>query len=350
MSSNPLSIVETVLTELENAQTHLGQIQVNLLQILTDDQIDDWDRIAQRVLIKLEGIQRSIGETQVEMVRQIKIQIADLQGQEGKTEESSKISEDSPVLPPSGKCVDLEKWLTSKGFTIKGSHESQMMDEAADRLALYLGDNFASLEGFYESVKRTVSGHRNNKWFSVKELSGSSITTILNFGNKAKDASFFSEFFYVKRDKTVMFVPLEDGRVTNFFTGDWFERFVLQRLQRAYRNMTGKKWTEVQSLRGVQVLLPDGRDAEFDLLISLPGKVVVWLECKTGQFSNYIKRLRNINQRFMRLPGEQVSLVIAGEMTQANKASAINLTGFSVINPDEIHDWLRNAIGIEVST
>lgn len=195
--------------------------------------------------------------------------------------------------------MDLAVWLNARGILVKGSRERTGLDEAADRAALLLGDHFPRLRPFYEAIKRRIHGS-HEKWFSLKDLPVADRGVLCQFGTRLHDCGFLSEFRYVKHDECLLFVPLEDGRVQNFFTGGWLERYVWQVVRRELRPVSAA-WGEQQALLGVRATLPDGGDAEFDLLAALDEKQVLWLECKTGEWQNYITRFKTLNGRTLRL-------------------------------------------------
>lgn len=156
-------------------------------------------------------------------------------------------------------------------------------------------------------------------------------------------SGFLSEFKYIKRDKAILFVPLEDGRVTNFFTGAWLERYALELVRSTVKkHLPGQAQSEI--LLGTRVLLPDGGDAEFDILVGLTTGKILWVECKTGEWQNYVKRFQSLNKRFVQLPSEQVALVLLDDLTGEQKASASALTAMTVLHLAELSDWIGQAI------
>ena len=66
--SYSLTVIRSVVADLEALQKQIVKSQLDLLNILTDDSQDEWDCAAQTGLLKLEIAQRTIGETQVLLV------------------------------------------------------------------------------------------------------------------------------------------------------------------------------------------------------------------------------------------------------------------------------------------
>lgn len=341
MEGNSPYIIETSIGEMEKIQAHIGNVQLNLLQILTDGHNDKWDDIAQNSLIQLERLQRGIGEAQVDLVQQL--DACDILVEH---ESTSKLAEQDlgtrPKLKQKPKLINPKLWLENRGFVIT-PREACGLDEAENRAALFLGNHYRSLKDFYDSIKQTVARQKRNKWLSVEGLAEEKLVKLLKFGNMLKDSSFLSEFRYVRKDKKVFFIPLDDGRVTNFITGGWFERYILQCIQQRYHEITGAR-NNAATLHGAKVEMPNGRKTEFDLLIGISDKIILWIECKTGDFQNYVTRLREINQHFLNLPANQAALVLLEPLASGNKASASELSGMSVMHCSELSEWFDSAM------
>ena len=119
--------VRGIVTELETIQRQIGQAQVELLGILTDDTQDEWDQSAQAGLVRLEVVQRSIGEVQVLLVEHLPAfrnarAIASVAA-------TTTIDEDHETTSAAAVVVEVEKvplsfvdpveWLEKRGIKIK---------------------------------------------------------------------------------------------------------------------------------------------------------------------------------------------------------------------------------------
>jgi hypothetical protein len=83
-----------------------------------------------------------------------------------------------------------------------------------------------------------VSGG-SNKRFSVRELPGAAVGTIRQCGTMLHSSGFLSDFKDLKPDRCIFFVPLEDGRMNNFFTGGGMERYMRQLVQQTVQRSRG---------------------------------------------------------------------------------------------------------------
>jgi hypothetical protein len=344
-------IIDRAIVKLEATQTQIGTIQISLLEILVDEEVDHWDATAQAALIKLENVQRDVGEVQVQLLREMSAKIdeklPDLSGAQANesTHETHADSVSPSIESPKTievKAVDPKNWLVARGIKVRSVREVSGLDATADRAALFLGERFGTLREFYDYAKRRVSG-RASKWFPVKDLPGTTIADICRFCSMLHGSGFLSEFKYIKRDKVILFVPVEDGRIINFFTGAWLERYALELVKATAKELLPGQ-TEPEAMLGTQAVLPDGGDAEFDILVGLNNGKVLWIECKTGEWQNYVMRFQSLNKRFVQLPASQAALVLLQELTGEQKASASVLTAMTVLHLSELAGWLTEGM------
>jgi hypothetical protein len=357
--SEALNTITGVLAELESLQRQAGELQLNLLRMVTDDKRDEWDEPAQAALLKLETVQRTIGEAQVVLVQRIPtgLEIAcdadspDVQPKSPQPRGPNSINKQQPeAAPAKGPVV----WLREHAIKIKTIQPVSGLDEIADRAALFLGDRFEKLRDFYEMVKRRVEGRSRHRYYPAADLPSAVVSDICLFGTQLLGSGFFVGFTYFKRGlrsdpdhkPVIRFDPLEDSRVRYFFTGGWLERYVFQVVRTEVCKAHGR-WDDEQMQRGVRVELPNGRDAEFDVLVGLPGNGILWIECKSGEWQSSIPRLRDLGKRFLGLPPARALLVVVDPLTQEQLASAKELTGMSVVQIGELRDWLSGALSLE---
>ena len=344
-----VSTVRSIVTNLEIIQRQIGQGQVELLGILTDESQDEWDEPAQAALVKLEAVQKSIGEVQVLLVEHLPVFSTTERpapassrsdtGREGVASVTIEVTQTE--------FADPQEWLEKRGIKIKSLPAATGIDKSADGAALFLGDNFDALESFYEAIKRAVNREFKEGWYSVEDLPGSTIGAICKLATKLHGCGFLSAFKYVKRNLKyhpnqkpgMRFAPLQEKQVSRFFKGGWLERYVEQVVRGVAQDAFGKQ-IAVPILREVQVVLPTGCDAEFDLLAGLPENQILWLESKTGEWRQYVTRFQELNKRFLKLPQSDVALVVAERLTEEDKASGSTLSGMTLIHLTELRSHL----------
>ena len=326
--------IDTTIKTLEALQADVGRVQMTLLDILTDDEHNGWDQIGEESLIKLEAVQRTIGDVQVDLLQQMTFDERRAQ------KEMPPAHEPSPV---DGAWLDPQAWLTGRGIKLRTARQLSPSDAAADRIALYMGDHFATVAPFYQALKRRASGGYNKwRWFPVRDLPKNTFHAIFQLGTMLHSSGFLSTFEYLRHRESILFDPQEDGHVQNFLTGGWLERYVLQVTRQVVEKRTGA-WHYEQALSCAHLTLPDQSEAEFDMLLG-PADKVLWVECKTGDWQSYVKHFRTINAQFLHLPPTQAVLVLLGEVDEIDKASNGELTSMTVLDMVEFGDWLSRTI------
>jgi hypothetical protein len=378
-----LAAIRSVVTELEAIQENIGKSQVELLQVLTDDTQDDWDCPSQIALVKLEDVQKTIGEVQTLLVEAMPVchlatvaidsnlandngdsrvpsassisdpSVATAVAASSDTAHTATISSAAAVAtsPKAATVSTPQQLLEARGVKVTRTAPASGLDATADRAALILGEKFSLLESFYRAVRARLTNKPNFRWFRTSELSREAVTAICDFGTKMMAGGFFSEFRYFSKgtnadhpEAVVLFNPTADARIRGFFEGGWLERYALQVIKREAQKTTGV-WCDEQFAKGVHVEFSDGTKGELDSLVSTPPDKLLWLECKSGKWQNYIKRFQSINRKFLRIPKGQSALVLVHELDDAEKASASELTGMTVIHFSELREWLKKAIG-----
>jgi hypothetical protein len=353
--SDYVNIMRSVVRDLETVQGNIGQLQIQLLDILTDENQDEWDEVAQAALLKLELVQRNIGDVQVILVEHLpgnapaahQTIIATDTTVIEEDNETAIITTVAEVIIEDQKFSPPQDWLEKRGIKIKSLPASSGIDHIADRAALFLGDNFSVLQSFYEAVKRAVNRGYDESWFSLEDTPASTIAKVCELCTILHGSGFLIRFRNLKRNPKhnpnqkagIVFSPLKDPGVNRFFTGGWLERYVVQVTERAAEAAFGRE-SKMPILREVQIELPTGCDRELDLLAGLPNDRVVWLECKTGDFRPFIPALQDLNKRFLKLSLDTAAVVIVEQLDDEQKASASALTGMSVLHLSELNDWL----------
>jgi hypothetical protein len=348
--------IRGILADLESLQRQAGELQLGLLRIVTDERQDEWDEPAQEALLKLETVQRTVGEAQVVLVRRIPTSGPLPCDSE---ELFPSLPQDEVKVPSPGKEPDATepgaigpiKWLDEHSIRVKSIAPLTGLDETADRAALFLGDRFERLADFYRTVKRRVEGRTKVRWYPAADLPAAVISDICLFGTQLLGSGFFTTFRYFKRGTrsdenrkpVVLFDPLEDARVRYFFSGGWLERYVFQIVRSEICEAYGS-WKDEYFEKGVRVELPNGRDAEFDVLVGLPCNEMLWIECKSGEWQSSIPRLRDLGKRFLGLSSMRALLVVVGPLTPEQQSSAETLTGMSVVTIAGLRGWINQMV------
>ena len=187
------------------------------------------------LLIRLERVQREVGEIQTDLIRLLAPAastsppavdsgppgLAPVDVVEGVDADRNNSDERPP------QCLQPAAWLAERGITVKRVAQTSDLDTAFDELALFLGERFATVQLLYDAIKRRVTGSPYPRSIKLTEQPAQACGDICTFARRLHANGFLSDYHYHKSTRTLVFDPQPDGRVTNFFTGGWLERYVL---------------------------------------------------------------------------------------------------------------------------
>lgn len=172
------------------------------------------------------------------------------------------------------------------------------------------------------------------------------ISDICQFARDLHSNGFLTRSQYFKDTRKLIFDPQRDGRVINFFTGDWLERYILlAALERAETLLP--EGVKPEALTKAVVTLQDDQETELDILLGLPDRVI-WIECKTGDWQEHAVKFGRV-ARQLAIPPDQAALVLLDSMTPEQKRNASVLSRMTVISPEEVENFVENAFKSETT-
>ena len=197
-----------------------------------------------------------------------------------------------------------ELFLRQRGFAIRPITGTRQLEPSSDlvSLAQFMGKNYSLIRSFYLELKTHLS-KGTTLVFPFENLSSAAIEATREFGDQLYQAGLLSEM----SQNGVPWLsarPSREGRAINFLTGKWLEHFIWDQL----RQVVGPA-QPIDYLMNRQVILPDGRDFEFDIVAMIDGNPF-WFEAKSGNYAPYLPKYADISQ-ILGLNSEQSFLVLA---------------------------------------
>lgn len=214
--------------------------------------------------------------------------------------EPPAITESSATTPQR-----LLEWLAARKISVKEQRQPEAADSVFDELALFLGERFQTLHRLHDTIRKHL-GSGTSFSLSMSNRSQEEIANTTQFCKLLSDYAFLTAFKYNRDTKTIYATPQRDGKVINFFTGGWFERFVMLKIQALIAEYNGSTvW-----LNNPKIVLPNGDDFELDLLF-LVDQQPLWIECKTGDYQAYIGKYVQM-RKLLGIAPEHALLAILG--------------------------------------
>jgi hypothetical protein len=237
--------------------------------------------------------------------------------------------------------LTIEQWFTKHNVSVKCVHEPSEVDEVFDELAAELGDKFDTLSGFYEVIKKRVgTGSYFN--YSLHNKASDEISRIVEFGCKLTRLGFLKSKIrtdnpYNRESKTISAAPIRTGKVINFFTGGWLERYVFNKIYNFLNSLN----LDFQYILNPQIEWDSGGLNELDMIFMVNG-VPFWVECKTNNFQDHIVKYREIMNR-LALPQERTMLVMLG-LSDGYCAKLTGIHGVTFLNERSFIDYIHSKI------
>ncbi|MEL7351390.1 MAG: hypothetical protein AAFN38_08145 [Cyanobacteria bacterium J06560_5] len=190
------------------------------------------------------------------------------------------------------------EWFTQQQVEVDNYYEPDpRIDRLLDGLALYLGDNYATLQKFHWKLRSSIGrkthfdlgnyddrAKRIHKRY-LKKLASSDYLSLSRYDDNRKG----------KPDLIIAASYQERSDIKGFFDGIWFERFIYNKVTELF----DAKGVEYQYLRNPRVSYSDGKLAELDLFF-LVNEHPLLIECKAGQ-SSQSKGMEKFKQNQERL-------------------------------------------------
>lgn len=191
--------------------------------------------------------------------------------------------------------------LESRRIILESSRSANLdTDETFDKHAMYLGENLAHENGMLlltpllKNIKWSIAKNRGVYYQFRRNPTQLQIQTLTQFCNGLYKDTLFSYYKYDKINKTIRAKIQERADVRHFFMGDWFERFIRDRVCRLFNELR----LPYSYLMNPIVKFTNGDRFELDFVFWVGGELLL-VECKTGgdaiahfnKFSKHCKQL-----------------------------------------------------------
>lgn len=245
---------------------------------------------------------------------------------------------ESPDETEEESALAVYDWLIAKGITVKNYREQSAADTVFDQLAVFLGERFENLSRIHESIRRSLSTG-SSFTLNLSSSRQEEIADSTQFCTMLSSYAFLSSYKYNKYTKTIYAAPQRVGKVINFFTGGWFERYIYLRIL----SLLSQNRLEFTCLLNPQITFSNGDDFELDLLFLIDNQPL-WVECKTGDYQAYIAKYSDA-RKLLSVPKSRAILVIL-DIPNNLTANLTNLYDITVANENNFLERVCAAVGL----
>ena len=252
-------------------------------------------------------------------------------------------TDDPPIEIDETNLAIFAGWFSEHNFSLKDVRIPQDVDGIYDRLAIELGEKFDVLSGVYEVIKRYVNSG-NYFHYQLQEYKPEDISVIVNYCCKLTRYAFLRSKYkssnpYNRRNRTIAAAPQRNGKVVNFFTGGWLERFVYRQIC----NLMEIVKVPYHAVVNPQISSENGDANELDILF-LVNKQPLWIECKTNNYQDHIQKYADLRRR-MNIPRDQAMLVVLG-LDEKLAADLTDIWGLTVLNEKNFMEHIARVLRV----
>jgi predicted Zn finger-like uncharacterized protein len=229
-------------------------------------------------------------------------------------------------------------YLEKRSIQIKRLPEYQASDELINSFALFLGDNYEAVEKLYKMIKRTMQKGESFKLHIANEPQ-KSISLMCQFAHRLYQSAFLADYKYLKSPQYLMTARSSSlPNVQNFFSGQWLERYILQKMIEVVDNFANQQSTSLKwsYLINPQIKLPNEDDFELDILFEVHSRIY-WVEAKTGDYQSYIDKYTKMS-KILGVDSQHAFMVL----TNIDETLCDSLSSMFSMNVCSIHGFMES--------
>lgn len=228
------------------------------------------------------------------------------QAQQSRPEGSRIVTGDPRRPEPKRTSVRVSDYVSEAGLSLQLSRNgsNEVEEKTLERVSSFLGERFGSLEGLYEKLKVAATKGGGEFQYSLASSSQNDIGIVTQFCTILKETGFLKTYTYSSKQRRVYGRLTAEGKLNNFLTGGWLERYSKSVVQLALR----RRNLPHDLLANPVLVYPNGDRFEIDLMARTPSKFLM-VECKTGNYDVALERHQRIAQD-LRIPAKQVLYVL----------------------------------------
>jgi hypothetical protein len=238
------------------------------------------------------------------------------------------------LAPRSALPARIRQFLANAGIIVRSMGKPEAHDKDLDRLAIYMGTHYSSIKQVYQCIKRSLSSGETFE-LGLAEESDQCISCSTQLCINLQNLGLLERYEYRGAPHYCLTArPSCTPLAQSFLSGGWLERFTRQHLSKLFRTAN----VPFEVAHNVQVVLPQGRNFEFDLLFSV-GKNghILWFETKTANYRDRINKYATIASSIS-LTARQIYLVLLDtpedtctELQCVYKINVLNLEGLQTL-------------------
>ncbi len=184
-------------------------------------------------------------------------------------------------------------WFQSKNIQLNIDKEAVDTTGFFDEVAMKLGDNYDLLKVVIDKIKRTQKKRYTNVTLYLSDYNQEEAALIKKFCEELYEYAFVAKYF-VNRNQNKIHLSLQMAQpIVNFFNGEWLEWFAFMKLLA----FCHERQISFSGLRSFSIHFPNKDKNELDTFFLINGVIPVFVECKSGEFRQFIDKYAKLRKR-----------------------------------------------------
>ncbi len=202
------------------------------------------------------------------------------------------------------------------------------------------------IAGELEQVEEFLYGFKRNQesggsfFINLEDASPEKFASLSRLGQLAQEAGLLARFKHLKRDRVFVVQPNRSSYSINFITGKWLELYVWDVVNRKILRQYPEG--EIDGLFSAQIAFPNGDEFEIDALLLVRDRPL-WIEAKTGEFTEKIPRFSEIRKQLGVDPADAFLLAVQ-PLSESSRKAREKAAGMRILPLPEFEDALQTRV------
>jgi hypothetical protein len=184
-------------------------------------------------------------------------------------------------------------WFERKNIQVAVNHQALDTQGFYDEAAIEIGDNFDILQDILDKIRKSQRSNYTSLVLNLSNNSQNQIKIITDFCRNLYEFSFLAKYFYNKKEKKAHLTLQTIPNIVRFFNGEWLEWYAFMKLLKHFYASKGL----FSCLRSFEIQFANEDKYEIDIFFLINSKLPVFIDCKSGEFRNFIDKYSKMRRR-----------------------------------------------------
>jgi len=168
-------------------------------------------------------------------------------------------------------------------------------DESFNNISYYIGSHYDEVLPILQKIKQSMQTGRKFQ-YSVKNSSQNAIMHMCQLCTRLHQSALLEEYNYTKSPTYLIKAkPSNQGLVQSFFSGEWYERYIIIMIEKILSSLNIKYNTRTaySIFNNISIRMSNGNQAELDIVVFIE-EDLYWIECKSGNYQFHVAKYNSM--------------------------------------------------------